>query len=224
MVVAAYALAQVASGAALLVLAGLPLTSAALHANLGAIESGRNVALSSAIGELVMPVVAWLFLHRNMKAQDIRLRGPHFVDVTGGIALLLFTILLSVIFGALLHTGDVQSQVGVAGRLHSLWWEVPVIAVAAGVAEEIVFRGYLLEGLRRIWPRSIWPAVAVSSVAFGLAHLTWGLSGLQFLFYIALGVLFAIFVLRRRSLWPAIFAHVAWDAIAFLLLYVRAGG
>ncbi len=125
---------------------------------------------------------------------------------------------------ALLHTGDVQSQIGVAGRLHSLWWEVPAIAVSAGVAEEIVFRGYLLEGLRRIWPRSIWPAVAVSSVAFALAHLSWGLSGLQFLFYIALGAVFALFVLRSRSLWPAVFAHVSWDAIAFLLLYVRAGG
>jgi membrane protease YdiL (CAAX protease family) len=93
--------------------------------------------------------------------------------------------------------------------------------VSAGVAEELLFRGYLLEGLRRIWAGRTWLSVLASSIVFGIAHLSWGLTGLQFVFYVALGALLAVFVLRRNSLWPAILAHVAWDAFAFLLLAAK---
>ncbi|MDA8345545.1 MAG: CPBP family intramembrane metalloprotease [Thermaerobacter sp.] len=223
-VLVAYVAAQLAAGITLYALVGFPITASGLQASLAAMQSGRNVAVSSAIGEVAMPLVAWLFLRSRMRARDVRLSIPHWRDLGFGILLLFLTIALSAVFGALLHTGDIRSQVGVASRLHALWWEVPVIAIAAGVAEEVLFRGYLLEGLRRIWPKHTWAAVAITSIAFGFAHLSWGLSDLQFLFYVALGALFAVFVLWRRSLWPAIFAHVAWDALAFLLLYVKAGG
>ncbi len=223
MFLAAYAAAQVAAGIALYALVGFPITPAALHASVAAMQSGRNVAVASAIGEVVMPVIAWLFLRRRLHARDIRMVAPRLADVGFGVVLLALTILLSIVFGALLHTGNIRSQISVAAHLHSMWWEIPAIALSAGVAEEIVFRGYLLEGLRRIFASHTWIAVLLSSLAFALAHLAWGLSALQFLFYIALGVLFALFTLWKRSLWPSIIAHAAWDGIAFLLLYVAAG-
>lgn len=224
MILSAYIGAQIAAGIALYALVGLPASFAALQASLAAAQLGRNVAISSAVGEVAMPLAGWLFLRSRMQRIDIGLVRPRLRDLGDGMLLLLLTIALSVLFGAVLHTGDVQSQVGVAGSLHSLWWELPLIAVSAGVSEEILFRGYLLQGLRRMWPGRAWLAVAVSSILFALAHLSWGLSWLQFLFYVLLGVLFAAFVLRRGSLWPAIFAHIAWDALAFALLFVKAGG
>ncbi len=222
--VLAYALAQVAAGLVLYAFAGFPISAASLRASVASMQSGHSIAVSSAVGEVVMPLVGWLLLRRFLRARDIRLRAPRMADITAGVGLLLLTVVLSAVFGALLHTGDVASQVSVAGHLRSLWWEAPAIAVSAGVAEEILFRGYLLEGLLRVFRGRTWVAVPVSALAFALAHLSWGISALQFLFYVALGVLFALFVLRRRNLWPAIIAHAAWDGLAFLLLATRAGG
>jgi membrane protease YdiL (CAAX protease family) len=97
-------------------------------------------------------------------------------------------------------------------------------------AEEVLFRGLLFVGLRRIgW--SFWPAATVSSVLFGVAHvrpvfqLLWGGSdsalalGQFELYWDAMfvrvavntggGLLFAWVVEAFWSLWPAIGLHAA---------------
>lgn len=224
MIVVAYAVGQILSALAIYALIGFPLSLAQLQAQRGALLLGRNQALPIALGELAMLGVGWLFLRRRIGYLDLGLAAPRWTDLADALSLLAVTLLLSLLFGLLLHTGDVKAQVGLASRLRSSWWEVPLIAVSAGFSEEILIRGYLLQGLWRLWPRSRVYGIAVTSVAFGLAHLAWGLAPLQLLFYIALGVIFALSVLRRGSLWPAIVAHAAWDGLALILLSARLPG
>ncbi len=72
-------------------------------------------------------------------------------------------------------------------------------------AEEVLFRGFLFTVL---WRRARWPwpvALAVSSVAFGLAH-QYGLAGVVLAFG---GAVLAWVYYRWGSLWPAIGLH-AW--------------
>ena len=52
--------------------------------------------------------------------------------------------------------------------------------------------------------------MAVSSVIFGAVHL----QPLQFPALVAVGVVFALLTLRSGRLGPAIFAHVAFNAVA----------
>ncbi len=81
------------------------------------------------------------------------------------------------------------------------------LSVTAGIVEEIVYRGFVLWYLQNFM--GIWPAVAVSSIAFGLAHSYQGLAGIlrTGLVGAVLGVLFAL----SGSIWLPIVAHILID-------------
>ena len=90
------------------------------------------------------------------------------------------------------------------------------LCLIAGVAEEVVFRGYLHRQFTA-WARG---AVAVgvvgSALFFGAAH---GYQGARSMVLLAVfGVLFSLLALFRRSLRPGIFAHAWHDLFAGLVL------
>jgi membrane protease YdiL (CAAX protease family) len=103
-----------------------------------------------------------------------------------------------------------------AANLPSYWWTVPVLVLAAfgnGVLEEVVVVGYLLTRLREIGWRT-WHAITASALLRGSYHLYQGIGG--FVGNAIMGVVFALFFLRTKRLWPLIIAHTALDVVAFL--------
>ena len=84
-----------------------------------------------------------------------------------------------------------------------------VLVIVAPFSEELAFRGALVERWTVKWRIPV--AVTVSSIVFGLGHADVIGSGL-------FGVVMAILYLQSGSLWPAITAHAANNAIAFLAL------
>jgi membrane protease YdiL (CAAX protease family) len=50
------------------------------------------------------------------------------------------------------------------------WWRLPGLAAQAGIAEEVLFRGYLFGHLRN--GRSFWRAAAISMLPFVAVHLS----------------------------------------------------
>lgn len=92
-----------------------------------------------------------------------------------------------------------------------------VLAVSAGICEEIVFRGYLQRQLAAL-SRSVAAGVVLSAIVFGAGHLYEGWERM-----IIIGVLGAILgtvSVLRKSLRPAIIAHTWQDAIAGIGQYV----
>ena len=92
-----------------------------------------------------------------------------------------------------------------------------VLAVSAGICEEIVFRGYLQRQLAAL-SRSVVVGVIASAIVFGAGHLYEGWERM-----IIIGVLGAILgtvSVLRKSLRPAIIAHTWQDAIAGIGQYV----
>ena len=83
------------------------------------------------------------------------------------------------------------------------------VSVTAGIVEEIVFRGFVLWYLASFMP--IWPAVLVSSVAFGLGHSYQGLAGIfrTGLIGLAFGALFVF----SGSIWLPIIGHILVDVL-----------
>jgi membrane protease YdiL (CAAX protease family) len=83
------------------------------------------------------------------------------------------------------------------------------ISVTAGIVEEIVFRGFVLWYLTFFI--GLWPAVLVSSVAFGLAHSYQGLGGIMRtgLVGLAFGALFVF----SGSIWLPIVGHILVDVL-----------
>ena len=97
-------------------------------------------------------------------------------------------------------------------------WCVLVIAPTAGLCEEFLYRGALLFQVTA-WTHSVGWGVAVSSVAFGLAHVYQGLNGMARA--ALLGALLALPVVRLGSLYPSMAAHFLIDAVALAWLGPR---
>jgi len=84
------------------------------------------------------------------------------------------------------------------------------IALVAGVVEEVVFRGYLQKPLEDAY--GVIPAILVTGIAFWLAHAD-KVTLTHLPFHMAASLLFGLLAYLTKSLWPAIWAHAAGDAI-----------
>ena len=89
------------------------------------------------------------------------------------------------------------------------WLAFAVIVVAGPLAEETFFRGFLFAALLKRF--GVGGSIAISSAAFALAHVDVALFGPAFLS----GSIFAVVYWRTGSIWPAVLAHTAQNAIAF---------
>lgn len=84
-------------------------------------------------------------------------------------------------------------------------------AVSAGATEELIFRGFLQPRCALLFKRP-WVAVVLPSLLFGLAHYQRGdLLGVLLPFVI--GVLFALYYQKYRSLGVAVTCHVLIDLV-----------
>jgi membrane protease YdiL (CAAX protease family) len=89
------------------------------------------------------------------------------------------------------------------------------VSFAAGVCEEILYRGFL------IWYFANWigsvPALFVSSLAFGIAHSYQGAANIPRTALI--GLWMGIIYLVSNSLWLPMLAHFVYDVIGGRLIY-----
>lgn len=108
-----------------------------------------------------------------------------------------------------------EENPAIQGLLDHLDWPLVVlVALCAGVGEEIFFRGFLQRYLG-VWGQA---------VLFGLAHATGGYLP-QILFALGLGVAFGYLIKRGWSLWTLILAHFLYDFVllGLALLYPELG-
>jgi hypothetical protein len=94
--------------------------------------------------------------------------------------------------------------------------ELALIALLAGLGEELMFRGLLQDVLGR-W-LGTWPALAVTSLLFGALHpMTLTYAAMAALMGVYLGAL----VLANGNLLPAVVAHALYDFLALAYLVRR---
>jgi len=91
-----------------------------------------------------------------------------------------------------------------------------VLALGAGLFEEIIFRGYLQRQFAALG-KNVWAGIMLSAAAFGLGH---GYQGNRMMIVIGVyGALFGILVYLRKSLRPGMMAHAFQDAFSGLALF-----
>lgn len=110
---------------------------------------------------------------------------------------------------------------GFAANRGPLDGAVYVLAMAAvGIAEELLFRGFLFQALRRRSPRA---AVALTSALFGAGHIVnlFNGSGMtpvesacQLAYAVAIGLLLAAALLRSGSLIPGMVTHAVFNGLS----------
>lgn len=89
------------------------------------------------------------------------------------------------------------------------------LVVIAPVAEEILFRGYLLGKLRKYVP--VWAAILVTSLLFGIVHFAWNVGVDVF----ALSIVLCLLRIGTGRLWPSILLHMLKNGLAFYLLFIN---
>ncbi|MFK8164283.1 MAG: CPBP family intramembrane glutamic endopeptidase [Lewinella sp.] len=98
------------------------------------------------------------------------------------------------------------------------------LAVAAGVGEEIVYRGFMISYLTNLLGTTGWAVAIVliyPAIAFGLGHVYQGWKPV--LKVIAMAVLFGFFYFRTNTLWPLMLLHTAIDVLGGLLSWYLLG-
>lgn len=96
-----------------------------------------------------------------------------------------------------------------------------VTVLAAPLAEETFFRGFVFRGL--LGRLGMWRAATASGVLFGVLHIT-GLASLPLVVPFSLiGILFAWVYYRTGSLWSTIGAHFLFNLISFIGLVIMVG-
>jgi membrane protease YdiL (CAAX protease family) len=102
-------------------------------------------------------------------------------------------------------------------------FRVSVLLLVAALVEELIFRGYVLAVLRE---KLGWgPALAVTSVAFGYAHVgNPGANTRALLLVMLAGLFLGATVAVTRSLYAGWMAHFGWNWTMAVLLHIPVSG
>jgi membrane protease YdiL (CAAX protease family) len=129
--------------------------------------------------------------------------------------------------GQYLPSPDTSARFGdLAGNLPATLWWIAIGWLIGGFAEEIIFRGFLLNRLKALLPRGARGsvmAVLLQAFLFGAVHVyNRGLFGLLVLGAVG-AVLGTFYLVFHRNLWPVILAHGLGNTLGFLVRYLDSG-
>ncbi len=97
-------------------------------------------------------------------------------------------------------------------------WPFLLLALTAGICEEIIFRGYLQRQLAA-FTKSAAAGIILQGVVFGAAHAYQGLT--HMILIAVFGCLFGLLAIWRQNLRPGMIAHFLQDGILGLLISHR---
>lgn len=168
------------------------------------------------IGVLIVQKALHGVRFRSIFAPDLRV---HWRDFAKGILLsLAFTIPGALV--ALMISDPVRTEMDLG---YWLVWLVPLTALifVQATAEELIFRGYLLQQLASI-SRSPVLWAGVPSVLFGLMHFSPGLPEGGGYYYVLVtlltGLTLALLVWRAGNLWTAAGLHLATNTVGLTVI------
>ncbi len=132
-------------------------------------------------------------------------------------SMLIFTVLLAFIF----EPNSLSINFNIGGFTVSLVLMLVFMPIQTGV-EEVIFRGYLLQGLSQVFKNGIVPLLITSSL-FGLAHMgnpevqAYGI-GLMLPYYVGFALFLGILTLLDEGLELAFGIHFANNIISSILV------
>jgi len=198
---------------------------------LGWFEVGDDARGASAVvaGALVaVAVVLW----RGGRLSDLGFKRPERLLVLPFQALavlaafvamqMLVPQLLGLFFD--LPEPDMSRYANVTGNLTAAISMALILPLTASIPEEIIYRGFLMGRLSRIFGsdfRGNVLTVGVQAIIFGSIHFTWGMGGMIMTFMMGL-VWGSAYLLCDRNLWVVILAHSGGHLLFVTQLYLGA--
>jgi len=195
---------------------------------MGSCSAQYDLAVLAGEVALGATVLWWVALVRKTPVRSLGIPRRPLGDLGTGLAVGLLLVVVAAVVLAIVqaiatnvlgHSPKEPQQVVACVRGVGLAFLAPIVIVAAPLGEELFFRGFLYQGLRRRF--SVWPAAILSGVFFGLVHL----GGVAFLLIVpslaAVGVGLALVFERRQSLLASMAAHAAFNVLGYLAIALR---
>jgi membrane protease YdiL (CAAX protease family) len=173
-------------------------------------------------GSLALWVWLWVKLRHRAGTRELRLvvkRG----DVGAGVLAALLGLAVSWLVGGVItqiveaiRGRPIKQPEQLPSDLHGAAIVLAAFAVivVAPIAEELFFRGFIYQALRK-W-RGVMQAVLISAAVFAIAHF----DPLLIAGIFPLGIVLAYLFERRGSLGATIAAHMSYNLIGFILIVV----
>ena len=191
------------------------------------VSEGMAISLSGIVAYLILVPLTILFIYidGNLKrtAELLRFGSPkRVVILILGIPLIVTIIdyILVMIYATFWIGifGEPSINTDVGTNWDSSTLEIAIlflsIAVVTPIAEELMFRGYILDAINR--KHSDWTSIIWSSLLFGLVHLNPFVMGQAFMG----GMVYGWIRVRTGSILPTIACHMMWNTLALSLTYL----
>lgn len=169
---------------------------------------------------VVVYLIITMLIERRRPPAELAPRRLHLL--LGGLAL--GTLLFVLVYGVLALVGGYRLSANGAPIDQSWWAGAYLVAVGAGIGEELLFRGMMFRMVEQLL--GTWIAVLVSALLFGFAHASNPGATAWSSIAIALeaGLLIAFLYVATRSLWMTIGFHAAWNFVQGPVLGVKVSG
>ena len=146
------------------------------------------------------------------------------VFVAGVAAFVVGAVVMANIVG-MPEAADMSGYDYLRGNLPMFILALVGVYIVSSFGEEVIYRAFLINRIAELCSggKAAWRlAVVISSIAFGLVHFSWGLTGMVQTGFmgLALGVSYLVV---RRNLWVTILAHAYMDTILLLQMYLAVG-
>ncbi|HEY6235640.1 MAG TPA: type II CAAX endopeptidase family protein [Candidatus Elarobacter sp.] len=181
--------------------------------------ASQFVAYAAALGVIfrLLPVLA------NRSLRELGLRAPRWRDIGfamfGAIVMVLVSASVAVVQENVFHVKSDEVQVhwlrDARGPL--IWMFVVLACAAAPFFEELTFRGFVFNAVRRYLPP--WFAIGVTGFVFGLAHIQPGNAG-AIAPLAAGGVVLTWVYYRSGSLVASMLTHASFNLVTVVLVLV----
>tara|TARA_B100000029_G_scaffold203559_1_gene201668 strand:+ start:3496 stop:4110 length:615 start_codon:yes stop_codon:yes gene_type:complete len=186
-----------------------------------------SMHLSISFSYLVAIPMTLLFMHVDGQLADLRSKfsidssKQAFVlllGIPGLVTIVDFIFVIGYGIGYELAFGvpEIDTDIGVDWGSGPVALGLAIIStvIIAPIAEELMFRGYLLDSIRKMHGDGV--AVVISAIIFGLVHFepyTIGMAAIG-------GLVYGYIRVRTGSLWPSIVGHMIWNGIALVVTYL----
>lgn len=170
---------------------------------------------------LLLLIMLWIYFVEKKTIASIGWKKLTVKTILAGIGIALVLFIIFGISNVLIQKLGLELNKDVAELIASQSMPFLIlIALRAGVVEEVLFRAYAYERIYEL-TKSKFVAGFVPLIIFVLAHLSWGVGHLLFVFIA--GGLFTILYISKRNLALNIIAHFTVDVLALVALPLMLG-
>lgn len=179
--------------------------------------SGAPVGEVAIISVITTTVIIFISKPINWKSELKPINKQTFFHI---IAANIALFILATIHGAFNPAPpNQQGLIDTFNQIGMMRFTIPVVIIAP-VIEELLYRRFLIRKSELTGIRANITRLIVSSILFGLLHMSYGGSLSDFAFYTTSGLILGCIYIRRLSITDSIVTHMTYNAVGLLITFL----